>query len=72
MLPPIKGFINQTLIDWEGKIASEVFLPGCNFRCPVCHSAHLVLNPSTIESIPFYVLDFIPDQSIIDYIRCVN
>lgn len=63
MLPPIKGFINQTLIDWEGKIASEVFLPGCNFRCPVCHSAHLVLSPNTLESIPFYsVRDFLKEQ----------
>ncbi len=63
MLPQIKGFINQTLIDWEGKIASEIFLPGCNFRCPMCHSAHLVLNPSTLESIPFYaVRDYLREQ----------
>jgi pyruvate formate lyase activating enzyme len=63
MLPPIKGFINQTLIDWEGKIASEIFLPGCNFRCPMCHSAHLVVNPSTLESIPFYaVRDYVREQ----------
>ena len=63
MLPPIKGFIKQTLIDWEGKIASEIFLPGCNFHCPICHSAHLVLNPSMLESIPFYaVRDYVREQ----------
>jgi pyruvate formate lyase activating enzyme len=63
MLPPIKGFINQTLIDWEGKIASEIFLPGCNFRCPMCHSAHLVVSPNTLESIPFYAIrDYIREQ----------
>jgi len=63
MLPLIKGFLKQTLIDWEGKIASEIFLPGCNFRCPICHSAHLVINPNTLESIPFYsVRDFVREQ----------
>jgi len=54
MLPPIKGFIRNTLIDWEGRIASEIFLPGCNFRCPYCHSPHLVVSPNTLEEIPFY------------------
>ena len=32
----------------------------------------LDFSDQLIESIPFYVLDFVPDQSIIDYIRCVN
>jgi len=50
--PPIRGFIENTLIDWEGKIACEVFLPTCNLRCPFCHAAHLVTNDSELESIP--------------------
>jgi len=53
MLPPIKGFIENTLIDWEGKVAAEVFLPGCNFRCGYCHAAHLVTAAATLETIPF-------------------
>ena len=53
MLPRIKGFVEHTLIDWPGRIASEIFLPGCNFRCPFCHAGHLVLRPSDLESIPF-------------------
>jgi len=53
VLPPIKGFIQNTLIDWPGRIAAEIFLPGCNFRCPFCHAAHLVIRPNTLESIPF-------------------
>ena len=48
----IKGFIQTTLIDWPGKIASEVFLAGCNLRCPYCHSRHLVVAPQTLEAIP--------------------
>jgi pyruvate formate lyase activating enzyme len=52
-IPPIKGFVENTLIDWEGKIASIIFLAGCNFRCHYCHARHLVLAPNTLETIPF-------------------
>ncbi|MFO7900995.1 MAG: anaerobic ribonucleoside-triphosphate reductase activating protein [Planctomycetota bacterium] len=50
--PPIRGFLESTLIDWEGKVACEVFLPTCNLRCPFCHAGHLVMNDGTLESIP--------------------
>ncbi len=53
MLPQIKGFVQNSLIDWPGRIAGILFLPGCNFRCPFCHAAHLVVRPSELESIPF-------------------
>jgi len=56
MVPPIKGFLKSTLIDWEGKIASEVFLPGCNFRCRYCHSPHLVFGSDDSESIPLDII----------------
>jgi pyruvate formate lyase activating enzyme len=51
-LPPIRGFIENTLIDWEGRIACEVFLPRCNLRCPFCHAGHLVTHPDALEAIP--------------------
>lgn len=50
--PPIRGFLESTLLDWEGRIASEVFLPQCNLRCPFCHAGHLVTNDGELESIP--------------------
>ena len=53
MLAQIKGFIQNSLLDWPGKIASILFLPGCNFRCPFCHAAHLVVRPNELESVPF-------------------
>lgn len=53
VLPPIKGFIPSSLIDWPGRICSIIFLPGCNFRCPFCHAGHLVVNANALESIPF-------------------
>jgi pyruvate formate lyase activating enzyme len=52
MYPPIKGFIENTLLDWEGALASVVFLPGCNFRCGYCHAAHLMESGPGDETIP--------------------
>jgi pyruvate formate lyase activating enzyme len=49
----IKGAIDFSLADWDGKISSVFFLPNCNFRCPFCHNSTLVLHPETEETIPF-------------------
>ncbi|MDA3862580.1 MAG: anaerobic ribonucleoside-triphosphate reductase activating protein [Deltaproteobacteria bacterium] len=38
----IKDLIGTTLVDYPGRIASTVFIAGCNFRCPFCHNAELV------------------------------
>ena len=51
-LPPVKGFLETSLLDWEGKLAAVVFLPGCNFRCGYCHAAHLISEAARLESIP--------------------
>jgi len=32
----------MTLLDYPGKVACTVFLPGCNFRCPFCHNFELL------------------------------
>ncbi len=46
----IKGFIESSLIEWEGRIASVIFLPGCNLRCRYCHAGHL-LEPDRLQTI---------------------
>jgi pyruvate formate lyase activating enzyme len=48
----IKGFIPNTMLDWEGMLASTIFLPRCNFRCPFCQNAELVLHPERLQSVP--------------------
>jgi pyruvate formate lyase activating enzyme len=48
----IKGFIETSFLDWPGRLAAVLFLGGCNFRCPFCHNAELVLAPQRIPSIP--------------------
>jgi len=46
-----RGFIPTSLLDWDGKIVSVLYLPGCNFRCPFCHNSELVLHPENIEPV---------------------
>jgi len=39
----INGLQKLTLLDFPGKTACTVFLGGCNYACPFCHNAPLVL-----------------------------
>lgn len=48
----IHGFQKTTLLDYPGHLACTIFLGGCNFRCPFCHNASLVLSPAAQPSIP--------------------
>jgi len=52
-LMEIKAIVGVSLVDWDGKVSSVFFLPSCNFRCPFCQNAALVLHPETEETIPF-------------------
>lgn len=40
----ICGYEKFSMVDYEGKIACTVFTGGCNFRCPFCHNAPLVVG----------------------------
>ena len=42
----IKGLQKLSLLDYAGHVACTVFTGGCNFRCPFCHNASLVLSPA--------------------------
>jgi pyruvate formate lyase activating enzyme len=48
----IKGFIPNTMLDWEGMLASTIFLPRCNFRCPFCQNPDLILHPERLQTVP--------------------
>ena len=47
----IKGLQKTTLLDFPGKVACTVFTAGCNFRCPFCHNASLVISPDLSDTI---------------------
>ena len=36
------SFITETSIDYQGKYALLIFVPGCNFSCRFCHNPDLV------------------------------
>lgn len=48
----IRGFIDTSLVDWDGKIAAVVFTPGCNLMCIFCYNHELVLHPEALEPVP--------------------
>ena len=40
----IQGLQKLTLLDFPERVACTVFFAGCNFRCPFCHNASLVVD----------------------------
>jgi len=50
----IHGWIRTSLIDYADHIATAFFTGGCNFRCPMCHNADLVLRPGKM---PAFAMD---------------
>lgn len=59
----IHGFLKLTLLDYPGLVACTVFSGGCNFRCPFCHNATLVLDPdSNVKYEEDYILDYLKSR----------
>lgn len=54
------GFQKLTLLDYPGLVACTLFTQGCNFRCPFCHNAPLVLGPPD---------DAFSDEDILSYLE---
>ena len=48
----LKGLQKLTLLDYPGEVAATVFTGGCNFRCPFCHNASLVIPDRFGETLP--------------------
>ncbi|MCR5507103.1 MAG: anaerobic ribonucleoside-triphosphate reductase activating protein [Lachnospiraceae bacterium] len=57
----IYGLMKTTLLDYPGKVASTVFLGGCNFRCEFCHNMDLITDLNNVKEIPF--------SDVIDHFR---
>jgi pyruvate formate lyase activating enzyme len=47
----LRGWVRTSLIDYPDHIATVLFSGGCNFRCPMCHNADLVLRPHELPRI---------------------
>ena len=48
----IAGLQGTTLIDFPGRVATVVFLAGCDLRCPFCQNPNLVLRPGELPPVP--------------------
>ena len=48
----LKGWVRTSLIDFPEHIATVVFTGGCNFRCPMCHNADLVMRTGEAPDLP--------------------
>ncbi len=57
----ICGIQKLTLLDYPEKIAATIFTGGCNYRCPFCHNASLVLRPAQCQPIP--------EEEIFDFLK---
>ncbi len=57
----IHGFSQLTLLDYPGHLACTIFCGHCNFRCPFCHNASLVLHA---DEQPVY-----PEKQIFDHLK---
>lgn len=57
----ISGLQKLTLLDYPGQVACTVFTGGCNFRCPFCHNASLVL--------PGQIARDSSEQAVLEFLR---
>ena len=57
----ISGLQKLTLLDYPGRVACTVFTGGCNFRCPFCHNAPLVL--------PGFERESISEDEVLEFLR---
>lgn len=44
------GLQKLSLLDYPGKMCATVFTRGCNFRCPFCHNASLVVGDGDMRN----------------------
>jgi pyruvate formate lyase activating enzyme len=46
-----RGWQKTSLIEYPGRVSTVLFTGGCNFRCPFCYNAELVLSPENLPAI---------------------
>jgi len=53
----IRGFIETSFLDWDGKVSSVVFLPYCNFKCPFCDNVALIEAPEKLPEVKIETIE---------------
>lgn len=57
------GFRKMTLLDFPGRVACTLFTGGCNFRCPFCHNASLVVGGNMEQIDEAVILDYLKKRT---------
>lgn len=57
------GLQKLTLLDYPGKVACTIFIPGCNLRCPFCHNSVLAENKENLNMTENSILDFLSGRT---------
>lgn len=55
------GMEKLSLVDYDGYVCATVFTGACNYRCPFCHNATLVLDYNNLETMP--------ETDVLDYLK---
>lgn len=59
----LRGFIENSLLEWENHLSAVVIAGGCNLRCPYCHSWRYVTGLDDLERLdPQAVFDLLERQ----------
>jgi pyruvate formate lyase activating enzyme len=58
----ILGFTETSLVDWDGRIVSVIFLGGCNYSCPFCHNHALAQDDPTLPEKPWAEIAAVLEQ----------
>jgi pyruvate formate lyase activating enzyme len=64
----VRGFIETSFLDWDGKITSVIFVPNCDFRCPYCSNSSLIKKIESLPPLDLEIIDefLIKRQNFID------
>lgn len=65
----IAGLQKLTLLDFPGRTAATVFTPGCNFRCPFCHNADLVVDTGGLNAAGNDAPEDVPTEDFFVFLR---
>jgi pyruvate formate lyase activating enzyme len=49
----ILGYIPTSFSDWDGKLASVLFVGGCNYNCPFCQNYRLLVSAQPQQTMPW-------------------
>jgi pyruvate formate lyase activating enzyme len=67
------GWEKLSLVDYDDKIATTLFMAGCDFRCPFCHNSSLVVNPSAAPAIPWSdIMDYLSRRRAVLDAVCIT